>query len=128
MPRSSQDVHKKILGRAGEKAVAEYLRSLGYEILKTNYVTPFGEADIVAEDKKRGEIAFVEVKTRAADGLGSPEQAFTPAKRDRVVRPPKRWARKNGNAIGRLPLSTGCRRGRNRTRVSTWRKCGRGER
>ena len=111
MPRSSQDVHKKILGRAGEKAVAEYLRSLGYEILKTNYITPFGEADIVAEDKKRGEIAFVEVKTRSGDDY-----------------PPKRWARKNGNAIGRLPLSTGCRRGRNRTRVSMWRKCGRGER
>ena len=83
MPRSSQDVHKKILGRAGEKAVAEYLRSLGDEILKTNYITPFGEADIVAEDKKRGEIAFVEVKTRSGDDYGTPAEAVGAKKRER---------------------------------------------
>lgn len=63
MPDSPQDVHKKALGKRGEKLVEEYLKKLGYKILKRNYRTPFGEADLIVEDGD--EIAFVEVKTRA---------------------------------------------------------------
>ena len=48
MSFSSQDVYKKALGRGGEKRVAEFLKARGLKILKTNYVTPFGEADIIA--------------------------------------------------------------------------------
>ena len=56
MPHSPQDVHKKVLGRKGEKLVAEYLKKKGCKILKTNYRTPFGEADLIVQDKD--EVAF----------------------------------------------------------------------
>ena len=78
MPNSPQDVHKKVLGKKGEKLVAEYLKKQGFKILKKNYRTPFGEADIIAEDGD--EIAFVEVKTRSNDKYGSPAEAVVKRK------------------------------------------------
>ena len=80
MPDSPQDVHKKVLGKKGEKLVAEYLKKQGLKILKKNYRTPFGEADIIAVDKD--EIAFVEVKTRSSDKFGAPKEAVTKQKRE----------------------------------------------
>lgn len=73
MPHSPQDVHKKVLGKNGEKLVAQYLKKQGCKILQKNYTTPFGEADIIAKDGD--EIAFVEVKTRTSDRYGSPREA-----------------------------------------------------
>ena len=83
MSFSSQDVYKKALGRGGKKRVAEFLRARGLKILKTNYVTPFGEADIIAEDKALGEIAFIEVKTRSSDSYGTPAEAVGTKKREK---------------------------------------------
>ena len=83
MPRSPQDVHKKVLGKTGEKAAAEFLKKRGYAIIKTNYKTPFGEANIIAEDHARGEVAFVEVKTRSGDEYGAPAEAVGAKKRER---------------------------------------------
>ena len=62
MPHSPQDLYKKVLGAKGEKLVVAYLKKKGCKILERNYRTPFGEADIIAQDGE--EIAFVEVKTR----------------------------------------------------------------
>ncbi len=73
MPDSPQDVHKKVLGRKGEKLVEEYLKKQGCKILKRNYRTPFGEADLIVEDGD--EIAFVEVKTRKTFAYGTPAEA-----------------------------------------------------
>ena len=73
MPHSPQDLYKKVLGKKGEKFVCAYLKKQGYTILKTNYKTAFGEADIVAQDGD--EIAFVEVKTRTNDTYGAPREA-----------------------------------------------------
>ena len=81
MPYSPQDVYKKVLGRKGEKLVVEYLKKAGCKILKTNYRTPFGEADIIAQDGD--EIAFVEVKTRTSDNYGAPSEAVGSVKRQR---------------------------------------------
>ena len=60
MPDSSQDLHKKVLGRKGEKLAEEYLKSEGCKVLKKNYRTPFGEADLIVQDGD--EVVFVEVK------------------------------------------------------------------
>ena len=79
MSNSPQDVHKKVLGKRGEKLVCEYLEKQGCKILKKNYRTPFGEADIVLLDGD--EVAFVEVKTRTSDKYGTPAEAVVRKKR-----------------------------------------------
>ncbi len=84
MPDSPQDVYKKSLGRKGEKLAEKYLKSAGYKILRKNYRTPFGEADLIAEDGE--ETVFVEVKTRSSDSFGRPAEAVSAAKRNRYLK------------------------------------------
>ncbi len=81
MSHSPQDLHKKVLGRKGEDLVAKYLKKQKYKLLKRNYVTPFGEADIIAEDGE--EIVFIEVKTRLTESYGAPSEAVGAEKQRR---------------------------------------------
>ena len=59
---------RKILGNQGEKTAARYLVAKNYQIIATNYANPsgrrLGEIDIIAKDRSRNELVFVEVKTR----------------------------------------------------------------
>ena len=55
------------LGKDGEAFALEFLSANGYKILTQNYRTPFGEIDIIADDK--GTTCFIEVKTRTGDGF-----------------------------------------------------------
>ena len=84
MSHSPQDVHKKVLGKKGERLVEAYLKKQGCKILKRNYTTPFGEADLIVQEKD--EIAFVEVKTRLGDAYGSPKEAVTKQKQERYYK------------------------------------------
>ena len=70
------------MGRSGERLVCQYLKKRGYRIIKRNYKTPFGEADIVALSKD-GYTCFVEVKTRESDSFGLPSEAVTREKQRR---------------------------------------------
>lgn len=83
MRDTPQDVHKKVLGRKGEKLAAGYLKRRGYKILKRNYRTPFGEADIVAQDGET--VVFCEVKARLSDAFGTPAEAVERHKRKRYT-------------------------------------------
>lgn len=84
MSHSPQDLHKKLLGKKGEKLVAAYVKKAGYKLLKKNYRTPFGEADLIAQDGD--EIVFIEVKTRTSDFYGRPSEAVTAQKRERYMK------------------------------------------
>lgn len=59
---------KKALGNLGEKIAANYLKTKGYQIIELNYTNKLGiklgEIDIIAKDKARSELVFVEVKAR----------------------------------------------------------------
>ena len=61
------------MGRSGERRAVTYLRGRGYKILKTNYKTPYGEADIVAQEGET--FVFCEVKARLTDAYGSAAEA-----------------------------------------------------
>lgn len=67
------------LGILGEDLVAQHLASGGCVIRHRRWRNAYGEIDLVAED--RGEVVFVEVKTRRGDGYGLPEDAVTARKR-----------------------------------------------
>lgn len=63
------------LGTKGEQIAANYLKSIGYEILECNYRASYAEVDIVAKDGNQ--IVFIEVKTRTYDYYGQPEEFVT---------------------------------------------------
>lgn len=69
------------MGRRAEEQTAKYLKKNGYKIIERNYVTPYGEADIIAF--KDGYYCFVEVKARESDAFGLPAEAVDKRKRER---------------------------------------------
>ena len=70
------------LGRFGATRAREYLVERGWTIEAANYRFGRREVDLVA---RRGNlVAFVEVKTRAGAGYGSPEEAVTRLKRREI--------------------------------------------
>jgi putative endonuclease len=71
------------LGRHGEELAARHLAGLGYEILERNWRCGAGELDLVARDGDC--LAFVEVRTRRGQDMGSPEESVTLAKQARLV-------------------------------------------
>lgn len=81
MSDTQKDLYKKLLGGKGEKLVEKYLKKQKCVILKRNFTTPFGEADIIVRDGD--EIAFVEVKTRTSERYGTPAEAVDQKKQAR---------------------------------------------
>ena len=75
---------RKLLGKEGEDLAARFLTKQGYKILERNYRTRSGEIDLIA--LHRGEIVFVEVKTRTNNAFGAPELAVTPNKQQRMIK------------------------------------------
>lgn len=72
------------LGRAGEDAAVAYLKAEGYRIVERNWTGKQFELDIIA--RKDEALVFVEVKTRKADSLASPEDGLTLSKERSLVR------------------------------------------
>jgi putative endonuclease len=70
------------LGKQGEKFASEILQSRGYKIIKQNFRSKFGEIDIIAI--KDNCLIFIEVKTRYSQKFGSPEEAVTWTKLNRI--------------------------------------------
>lgn len=81
------------LGKNGEEKAVVFLKKLGYEILAINWQERKFEIDIIAKDKN--EIVFVEVKTRATDYFGSPEEAVTQAKQNHLIEGANYYIEKN---------------------------------
>lgn len=71
------------LGKDGEAVAREYLIRKGYTVMHSNWHWHHYELDIVA--LKDGEVVVVEVKTRSADFLISPEEAVDNKKIKRIV-------------------------------------------
>ncbi len=90
MQDPSKNFHQKILGRQGEDLTVKYLKRHGYKILKRNFRTPFGEADIVAKSPD-GYTCLVEVKARETDAFGLPTEAVTRQKQQRYRMMAKFW-------------------------------------
>ncbi len=79
------------LGRWGEELAARYLEGAGYVVLSRNWRCREGELDLVATDRER--LVFLEVKTRTGVSFGTPAEAVTPDKADRIRRLAHHWQR-----------------------------------
>lgn len=79
---ASQTNSHILTGQQGENLAAEFLLKQGYAILHRNYRYKRTEIDIIAQ--KDGVLIFIEVKTRATDVFGYPEEAVN-RRKERIL-------------------------------------------
>jgi putative endonuclease len=82
------------VGRRGEALAATILQDNGWTILERNFRLGHKEIDLVARRDRI--VAFIEVKSRTAGGLGHPLEAITRAKRDEIRRVASAWVARHG--------------------------------
>src|SRR4029077_12092365 len=93
---------KDVLGKSGEQAAAEYLKSCGLRILDRNWRCAIGEIDIVAVERRT--LVIAEVKARTGTRYGSPLEAVSRAKRARLRRLAGQWLEAHGVRFGPVRL------------------------
>jgi len=76
-------VSQREIGELAELHAKNYLLSLGYKILDTNWYSGHMELDIVAQDGE--ELVIVEVKSRNGIRYEHPSEAVTNTKMKRIV-------------------------------------------
>jgi putative endonuclease len=74
------------MGRRGEDLAHRYLRGCGFTIVARNYRTRSGAAEVDLIGWDGPALVFVEVKSRANDDFGSPEDAVDREKQVRLIR------------------------------------------
>jgi len=81
--------HHQALGRYGETVAARHLAEAGMVVLDRNWRCRLGEIDVVLRD---GPVLVVcEVKTRTSNDYGTPHEAVTPEKLQRLRRLAVAW-------------------------------------
>ncbi|MBK9780899.1 MAG: YraN family protein [Anaerolineales bacterium] len=75
--------HNQQVGAWGEETAAAWLAGKGYEVIRRNVRTPYGEIDIIA--RKSNSTIFVEVKTLTASKSFFPEHQITARKREHML-------------------------------------------
>ncbi len=81
------------VGRLGEERAVKLLKDKGYSILERNVEDGHGEIDIIAIDK--GEMVFVEVRSKTGTNFGLPEETVKYRKKQKLVRNAKRYVNYN---------------------------------
>jgi putative endonuclease len=81
---------KQALGAYGEQVAERHLVQAGMVVLDRNWRCDEGEIDLVMRDA--GVLVVCEVKTRTSIARGTPHEAITDAKLDRLHRLGQRWA------------------------------------
>ena len=75
---------RSTLGERGERAACGFLKEHRYEILEKNYKCKLGEIDVIA--RRRGRLAFVEIKTRTSAQFGTPQEAVDLRKQAKIFK------------------------------------------
>jgi putative endonuclease len=65
-------------------AACGFLQVRGYKILEKNYRCKLGEIDVIA--RRRGRLAFVEIKTRTSAQFGTPQEAVDCPKQEKIFK------------------------------------------
>lgn len=94
MTGSATAASRQALGAYGERLAERHLHAQGMVVLDRNWRCDEGEIDLVLRD---GDVLVVcEVKTRSGVACGTPHEAVTAAKLDRLRRLAERWAVAHG--------------------------------
>lgn len=74
---------RRVLGDLGERLAEQHLLAKGYRIRERNFRIREGEIDIIAE---HGDLlAFVEVRCRRGDAMGTAGESLTSVKQQRLI-------------------------------------------
>jgi putative endonuclease len=87
------------LGASGEDLAAAWYEARGFEVLARNWRCREGELDLIVRDGRL--YVFCEVKTRTSDLFGTPAEAVTRAKQQRLRRLAARWLEDDAPALAR---------------------------
>lgn len=74
----------KQIGDVGEEYAVKFLKKNKYKIRERNFRKPYGEIDIIAENKEY--IVFVEVKTRQQNSLTRGTDAVDCKKQQKIIK------------------------------------------
>jgi putative endonuclease len=74
----------KLIGKIGEDLACEILDEKGFEIIERNFLTRFGEIDVIAKDGQT--LVFVEVKYRKDEGFGTAAEFVTKEKLKKILK------------------------------------------
>ena len=77
-------LNNRSIGSIYESKVCDLLADRGYRIIDRNFISRYGEIDIIAV--KDIYICFIEVKYRKDTGSGMPEEAVSPAKIKKICK------------------------------------------
>lgn len=92
---------RRALGLRGEEQGVRYLAARGYVVLERGFRMFRGEIDIIA--RKDGTLVFVEVRTRARDDFGLPDESVTRPKQRQVRKVALGYLLKRGLAEEKTP-------------------------
>lgn len=92
--KQSSMTEKQVRGALGEQAAVDYLRKSGFMIVSLNWRVGQSEVDIIAT--RYDEIHFVEVKTRKAGSMTTPEDAINERKMRAMRRAASAYLAQNG--------------------------------
>lgn len=80
---------RQALGAAGEDRAAAWYVEQGYEVVARNWRCREGELDLIV--RKGRTVVFCEVKNRSSAAFGSPLEAVTAVKRQRIRHLARTW-------------------------------------
>jgi putative endonuclease len=94
--------YNKSLGKFGEQCAEKFLKKEKYKILNRNFLIRGGEIDLIAQ---KGEyLVFIEVKTRTDFKFGTPSDAVTYHKKQRMIKAAGVYLQRYGNAYARFDV------------------------
>ena len=93
-------MNRRAYGNAGEDAAFAYLMQRGWTILDCNVRRGRGEIDVIA--RRKGTVAFVEVKRRSGLGYGRPAEAVNREKQMRIAHAAALYIQENGLSEARI--------------------------
>ncbi|MCL2075571.1 MAG: YraN family protein [Betaproteobacteria bacterium] len=84
-------------GMKAEALAADFLRARGLRIIARNFRIRGGEIDLIAEEKTRDVIVFVEVRLRRSQRFGGASASIIARKRRRIILAARHWLARHGS-------------------------------
>lgn len=82
-------MNTRSIGKLGEDTAVTYLQKNGYKVLDRNFNCHYGEIDIIARHGIY--YVFIEVKSRNTVAFGTPREAVTSYKQQRIISAAQNW-------------------------------------